>query len=63
MATMHVNESKLVLRYNDKLGSFTFKSFVPDAANDDLYAVARILNGFQENQAEKIVKVTTNIIV
>jgi hypothetical protein len=62
MATMRVNETKLVLKYDDKNGNYTFRNFVPDVDDEELYTIARILNGFQADQAEKIVKVTTRIV-
>jgi hypothetical protein len=63
MATAHVNDSKLVLKYDDKKGNYTFTNYVADADYEELYAIASILNGFQENRANKILKVTTKIIM
>jgi hypothetical protein len=63
MATAHVNESKLVLKYDDTKGNYTFKSFVSGINDEELYEIAGILNGFQENRVNRILKVTTKIIM
>jgi hypothetical protein len=63
MATAHVYESKLVLKYDDKKGNYTFKDFVADVEDEELYAIAGILNGLQENRVNRILKVTTKVVM
>jgi hypothetical protein len=63
MASSSVNDTKLVLKYDDDKGNYTFKKFIPATGNTDLFDIARILNSFQDTPVETIVKVETRIIV
>ena len=40
-------------------GSFGFRNIVPTASDQQLYELGRILNEFQEDEAEKIYKIQT----
>jgi hypothetical protein len=62
MASEQINDTKLVMKYNDKRGNFTFSNFIPDVENEDLYDIAQVLNSFQRDKVAKIVRVTTKII-
>ncbi len=63
MATEHINDTKLILKYDDDNGSYTFSKFMPAASNEKLYDIAQILNGFQADPVHKIIKVTTKVII
>jgi hypothetical protein len=60
--TEQVNETKLVLKYDDSKGSFTFKDFIPATEDEDLYEIAVLLNSLQDTPVHKIVKITTKIV-
>ena len=48
---------RVSLRFEN--GSFSFRSFVHTASDEQLYDLGRILNEFQEDEAEKIYKIQT----
>lgn len=62
MASMEENDKKLVLKYDDKKGNFTFKNFIPAASDENLFDIAVLLNQFQNEPLKQVVKVTTSII-
>jgi len=51
---MHLDETRLVLRYNP--GQFTFTRFDRTSSDAELFALARKINTFQEDEAQ-IVKI------
>lgn len=52
---MNEMSRRLVLRYEP--GQFSFRHFRPTATDAELYALARTLNEFQEDEVEQIVRV------
>ena len=48
---------RVSLRYEK--GSFSFRSFAHTASDEQMYDLARILNEFQEDEAERIYKIQT----
>jgi hypothetical protein len=62
MATATEFSKEIVLKYADK-GSFRFNKIALTANDQQLYDLANALNMFQTDAAEKVIKVTTKLVV
>jgi len=61
MASGVLAEKRIVLKYSN--GTYSFKNVLLSATNAQLYALASLLNTFQDEQPEKIFIVELSRIV
>ena len=52
-----VEKSQHVLMHYAKGGQFTFKRFIANPTNEQMYDLAMRLNSFQDNSLDKVFKV------